>query len=167
MQGADDKWEGTMNQVIRVLSLLIILNFGVSSVFQTTPAAATEATAQAQQYLQQPLPLGRAAPEQQANTVCRVISFEEAELVGGFVNDTYMLSVSGEKPYLNMVVELWPYIYVRQPDYWSIEVVGCLQGIGLPTFGPYTADLWVTNFMGAKGVEVIGSNKKMELDRPK
>ncbi len=64
---------------------------------------------------------------------CRTIDFEKAEVVPGIVNNTWFLVVSGVKPYMNMKVELIPVVYITQPEYWIIEVVGCLPGIGLPT----------------------------------
>ena len=63
---------------------------------------------------------------------CRLIDFEKAEVRPGIVSGTYILIVNGIKPYLNMQVNLVPLVYVRQPEYWGIEVTGCLPGgIGL------------------------------------
>jgi hypothetical protein len=36
-----------------------------------------------------------------------------------------------------MQVSLIPRIYVVQPEYWEIEVVGSLPGIGLPALKAY------------------------------
>jgi hypothetical protein len=59
-------------------------------------------------------------------TLCRVIDFTSAEVRPGFVTNTYILIVEGMKPWLTSEVELHPLIYIRQPEYWGIEVVGCL-----------------------------------------
>jgi hypothetical protein len=93
----------------------------------------------------------------------RIISFDNAELRPGIVNETYMLIVNGMKPYITMEVSLVPLIYVQKPDFWGVEVVGIQAGIGLPAAGPYTATLDVTHFMGHEGIEVIGSNKTQKL----
>ena len=54
----------------------------------------------------------------------------EANVVPGIVNNTFILIVKGKKPYLNMRVLLAPLIYARQPEYWGIEVIGCLDRLG-------------------------------------
>jgi hypothetical protein len=43
----------------------------------------------------------------------------------------FLLRVGGTKPYANMSVDLSPLAYIRQPEYWGIEVVGRLRG-GIP-----------------------------------
>ena len=97
----------------------------------------------------------------------RRLDFDEARVVPGFVTGTYILIVSGEKPYLNMQVELVPRIYVRQPEWWGFEVVGSIPGgIGLPAFGRYTADKDITSVTGTKGVEVFGTDYSLKLPVP-
>jgi len=95
---------------------------------------------------------------------CRRIEFDESMIHTGFVNDTYFLNVAGMKPWANMDVYLQPLIYAEKPDYWGIEVIGCLRGIGLPAEAPYTAILEISSFRGHKGIEVIGANKKVRHD---
>lgn len=88
----------------------------------------------------------------------RRINFDRVEIRPGFVTDTYILVVTGLKPYENMAVELMPLVYVRQPDYWGIEVVGSLPGgIGLPTQASYTVGLPLDRFIGDKQ-EVVGKD---------
>ncbi|HEX5702181.1 MAG TPA: hypothetical protein VFX97_03080 [Pyrinomonadaceae bacterium] len=93
----------------------------------------------------------------------RLVSFTSARVVGGFLPGTYFLIVRGTKPYVNMTVELSPLVYVRQPEYWGIEVVGSLPGIGLPTTAPYTVAISLDGILGTKGIEVIGANKKQKI----
>ena len=91
---------------------------------------------------------------------CRLIDFDKdkTKVLPGIVNGTYILIVRGTKPYLNMEVNLVPLVYIRQPEYWGIEVIGCLPGgIGLPATEPYTAILPLNNTIGTKGIEVIGA----------
>lgn len=68
----------------------------------------------------------------------RLIDFEEAEVrTLESLPPQYILVVRGTKPYVNMRVKLEPLIYVRQPEYWGIEVVGRIRGgIGLPVMSP-------------------------------
>ena len=97
---------------------------------------------------------------------CRLVQFAEAEVRPGFINDTYFLIVSGTQPYLNMKVRLSPLIYVAQPDYWGIEVIGCLTGIGLPATAPYTVVIPLDGIRGKKGIEVIAANGTKRIDVP-
>ena len=85
---------------------------------------------------------------------CRLIEFEKADVVPGFVPKTFFLIVAGTKPWATMKVELHPLIYIRQPEYWGIEVVGCQAGIGLPMTAPYHVALDITHLLGTKGIEV-------------
>src|SRR5215208_2982347 len=72
----------------------------------------------------------------------------------------FILTVSGEKPYANMEVELSPLIYIQRPEYWGIEVVGHLPGgIRLPVMTPYTVSLPQAGLLGTKGIEIIGATR--------
>ena len=72
----------------------------------------------------------------------------------------FILTVSGEKPYANMEVELSPLIYIQRPEYWGIEVVGHLPGgIRLPVMTPYTVSLPLAGLLGTKGIEIIGATR--------
>ena len=96
----------------------------------------------------------------------RLINFTRAEVRPGFVPNTWILIVFGTKPYLNMTVELSPLIYIRRPEFWGIEVVGSLSGIGLSTTAPYTVSLPLDGILGTKGIEVIGASKRKKIYVP-
>jgi hypothetical protein len=97
----------------------------------------------------------------------RLVGFERAEVLTlRSYPPQYLLVVSGTKPYLNMEVELVPLVYVRQPEYWGIEVVGRLRGVGLPAVSPYTVSLALTGVLGTSGVEVIGADRSLSIDVP-
>lgn len=96
----------------------------------------------------------------------RLIDFDKAQVVSGIVPKTYFLIVSGTKPYLNMTVELSPLVYIRRPEYWGIEVIGSLPGIGLPATAPYTVSIPLDGIIGTKGIEVIGANKREKINVP-
>ncbi len=90
----------------------------------------------------------------------RIIAFDKAEVVPGFVNGTFFLIVSGEAPCVNMTVQLQPLIYIDCPDFWGIEVVGTLPGgFCLTAMKPYSVSIPLSGITGAKGIEVIGGNK--------
>jgi len=98
---------------------------------------------------------------------CRRIDFETAEVRPGIVGGTWILVVRGQKPCANMAVELVAYVYVRQPEYWEIEVVACLKGgICLPAQTPFTAALPLAGVTGTKGVQVVGATKTKKIDVP-
>ena len=97
-------------------------------------------------------------------TSSRVIDFERAEVRPGFVSGTYFLIVQGVAPCANMEVSLNPLIYVQQPDYWGIEVVGTLRGgICLPRQKDYLEVLDITNVLGTEGIEVIGATRSEKI----
>jgi hypothetical protein len=99
-------------------------------------------------------------------TSCRLIDFTKAEVVPGFVNNTWFLIVSGTKS-LSVKVELHALIYIRQPEYWGIEVIGCRSGgITPPLQVPYTVSLDVSHLRGTKGVEVIGAHSRQTINIP-
>jgi len=97
----------------------------------------------------------------------RVIDFDKAEVI---VVETfppqYILVVEGTKPYINMKVELVPLVYIRQPEFWGIEVVGSLAGIGLPVVAPYSVFLPLAGVTGTVGIDVIGANKHEQITVP-
>ena len=96
----------------------------------------------------------------------RLINFTRAEVRPGFLPKTWILIVSGTKPYLNMRVQLVPLIYIKRPEFWGIEVVGILPGIGLPATAPYTVSLPLDGILGTKGIEVIGATKRKKIYVP-
>ena len=95
-----------------------------------------------------------------------IIDFEKADVITlRSFPPQHVLVVSGTKPYANMKVELQPRIYVRQPEYWEIEVVGSLPGgIGIPALAPYTVSLPLAGVMGTKGIEVVGATRSEKID---
>lgn len=96
----------------------------------------------------------------------RLIDFDKAHVVPGIVENTFILVVSGTKPYLNMEVSLVPRVYVRQPEYWCIEVIGTVAGIVLPTETPYTVSIPLDSVRGTIGIDVIGATKTQKIDVP-
>jgi hypothetical protein len=100
------------------------------------------------------------------SSTCRLISFTDAEVVPGIVPNTFILIVSGVKPWVTMKVELVPLIYIRQPEYWGIEVVGCQSGIGLPRQAPYHVSLDISHLRGTIGIEVIGATSRKQFKVP-
>lgn len=55
-------------------------------------------------------------------------------------------------------------MYIRQPEYWGIEVVGCVSGLGLPAVAPYVVRLDLDGTIGTHGIEVIGASRSEKID---
>lgn len=97
----------------------------------------------------------------------RVIDFDNVEISPGIVNDTWFVTVSGTKPFLNMSVRLTPLVYIRQPEYWGIEVVGFLPGYQRKGAVLYNSEpLPLDGIRGTKGIEIIGSTKSEKREVP-
>lgn len=98
----------------------------------------------------------------------KLIDFDDdkIELREGIVNNTRFLHVGGTQPYHNMRVELVPLMYVTQPEYWEIELVGTLSEVGLHATKPFNIALLLGPFIGTKGIEVVGGTKRKRLGVP-
>lgn len=100
-------------------------------------------------------------------TSFRLIGYDRAEVLTLRSNPpTYVLQVSGLKPFAKMTVKLVPLVYVRQPEYWEIEVVGGLHGTAIPAKRPYTVSLPLGGSLGSHGIQVIGANRSDQFDVP-
>ena len=107
--------------------------------------------------------LGERAPSQS----CRLLDFEDADVRPGIVNGTWILVVRGNAPCANMRVELLPLIYIKQPEFWEIEVVGCISGpICLPQVKPFTEILPLNGTIGTAGIEVVGTSRRVKIPLP-
>jgi hypothetical protein len=103
----------------------------------------------------------------------RLITFETAQIISLMIYPPRpVLVVSGYKPYPTMTVKLVPLMYMRQPDYWGIEVVGTppSQGQLVPmasiTRTPYSVELDLAGVTGKLGIEVIGANHTEQISVP-
>ncbi|MDA7948160.1 MAG: hypothetical protein MPJ78_11875 [Hyphomicrobiaceae bacterium] len=94
-----------------------------------------------------------------------LLEIDKAKLTPGIVNGTYFLTVWGRKPWSTIKVGFAPCIYVDQPQYWGIQVIGVQSGIGLPVETPFEHTEEVTQTMGKKGVEAIGVNQTIKLEK--
>ena len=66
-----------------------------------------------------------------------------------------------------MEVSLTPLVYVRQPEYWGIEVIGCLRGgIVLAPTAPYIVILPLNGTIGTQVIEVIGATRSEKISIP-
>lgn len=97
----------------------------------------------------------------------KVLPISSHELRPGSQPGAWILVVRGHAPCLNTNVSLEPSIYVTQPEYWRIEVVGATPGgICLTGVKEYTAVLPLAGTMGTKGIELVGRDGSEPVDVP-
>jgi hypothetical protein len=108
----------------------------------------------------------KAPPATSWKLLCRTVdeTKAKAEVVPGIVPNTFILIVSGKKPYLNMTVRLSPLTYIRQPEYWEIQVIGSVPGIILPAIGAYHEALPLDGIRGTKGIVVKWADDSEKFD---
>lgn len=100
-------------------------------------------------------------------TSFRLIAYQRAEVLTLESNPPqYVLQVGGLKPSASMTVKLMPLVYVRQPEYWEIEVVGGMRSPAIPVKTPYTVTLPLAGALGSRGIQVLGANRGDRFDVP-
>lgn len=74
------------------------------------------------------------------------------------------LMASGTLPCLNMEAELLEAVYIRQPEWWEIELTGKMEGdICLESIKPYTIRKDISGCIGTRGIIVMGSDGSREF----
>ncbi|WP_444886701.1 hypothetical protein [Microbulbifer sp. JMSA008] len=95
----------------------------------------------------------------------KLIDFTKIKVVKGITGE-YVLTVWGKndpdiEPSLN------PRQYPLNPDYYEIEVIGkCLSSPPPKNVKRFPLDLDLKNYMGEKGIEVIGATNSVKWDLP-
>lgn len=114
-----------------------------------------------------------AIPTTPPTGLSRLIDFERADVITQMIYPPRpTLVVQGVKPNPAVEVTLVPLVYVSQPEYWGIQVVGTLDASGGPRPAqpianvPYSAELPLAGVNGSKGVEVIGATCTERIDVP-
>jgi hypothetical protein len=97
---------------------------------------------------------------------CRLIDYDAFQIVGGVANGTWFLIVEGEKPNQLVDVELRPVTYVVRPDYWEIEVLGCLSPEASDLRKRYQAKIDITAHLGTRGIALVSRKGAQEIDWP-
>lgn len=97
----------------------------------------------------------------------RLLDFDSVEVRPGDAAGSYLLTVRGTTPCINMEVSLSPRVYKRCPEYWGIEVVGHLPGgLCFTAMGSYDETIPLTGITGSRGIEVIGRSMSETRDVP-
>jgi hypothetical protein len=95
----------------------------------------------------------------------QLVDFESAEVISPMIYPPQpALVVSGVKPHPEMEISLQPLVYVSQPQFQGIQVVGkpALPEGPYPAPAiapvPYSVELKLDGITGTEGVEVIGAS---------
>ena len=99
---------------------------------------------------------------------CYPIDFSGVDIEWYAGRGVYQLTVTGVKPYMNMDVSLSHEAYGGRPAYWRTLVIGCVKnGLLMPLASPYYVTMNLDQFVGSKGVEIVGASHKIRRDVPK
>jgi hypothetical protein len=80
----------------------------------------------------------------------------------------YQLTVTGMKPFTNMDVSLSHEAYNGRPAYWRTVVIGCVKnGLLIPLAAPYYVTMNLDQFVGSRGVEIVGASRKVRRAVPR
>jgi hypothetical protein len=115
---------------------------------------------------------GIKAPETPASLAenasrCRPIDFSALEVEWSPARGMHILTIRGEKPYANMEVSLSHRSYYGRPQWWRTTVVGCLKSFGIPIPAPYWVTMPLDQFVGSKGVEIVGADSVARKAAPR
>jgi len=99
---------------------------------------------------------------------CYPIDFNSVDIQWYAGRGVYRLTVSGIKPYTNMEVSLSHQAYSGRPAYWRTVVVGCVKnGLVLPIPAPYYITMNLDQFVGTRGVEIVGASHSIRRPVPR
>jgi len=99
---------------------------------------------------------------------CYPIDFDGVDIEWYSGRGVYQLTVTGVKQYMNMDVSLSHEAYSGRPAYWRTLVIGCVKnGLVLPLAAPYYLTMNLDQFVGSKGVEIVGASRRVRRDVPK
>ena len=108
------------------------------------------------------------APAWSLTGYCEPIDFNSVDINWYRGRGIYQLTVSGIKPYTNMEVSLSRQAYSSKPPYWRSVVVGCVKNfLVMPVPTPYYITVPLTEFVGTKGVEIVGASRSMRRNVPR
>jgi hypothetical protein len=99
---------------------------------------------------------------------CYPIDFSDVDIEWYAGEGAYQLTVSGMKPYANMDVSLSHEAYSGRPAFWRTAVIGCVKnGLVLPIATPYYVTMLLDQFVGSKGIEIVGASRSIRRGVPK
>jgi hypothetical protein len=99
---------------------------------------------------------------------CYPVDFSDVDIEWYAGEGAYQLTVSGVKPYANMDVSLSHEAYSGRPAFWRTAVIGCVKnGLVLPIATPYYVTMLLDQFVGSKGIEIVGASRSIRRGVPK
>jgi hypothetical protein len=131
-------------------------------------AAASLLPARAAPVPQGPPAPGLVVPVWSLTGSCEPIDFDSVEIQWQEDRGVYLLTVRGTKPYTNMEVSLSHEGYASRPAYWRTLVVGCVKNLlVLPIEAPYWITMPLDQFVGSRGVEIVGASRSVRRAVPR
>lgn len=99
--------------------------------------------------------------------LCQELDFDAVE-IKQIEKGYWVVKVRGSKPHAHMKVELVPSSHQSQPEYWDINVHGCVnEDIQHPKMTPFEVTLPLAAYRGVRGIEIVGASKSKRYDIPK
>ena len=99
---------------------------------------------------------------------CYPIDFSGMDIEWYAGRGVYQLTVTGVKPFTNMEVSLSHQAYSGRPAYWRTVVIGCVKnGLLMPIAAPYYITMNLDQFVGTRGVEIVGASRAVRRAVPK
>ena len=99
---------------------------------------------------------------------CYPIDFTGVDIEWYAGGGVYQLTVTGVKPYTNMEVSLSHEAYQGRPAFWRTLVIGCVKnGLLLPLASPYYVTMTLDQFVGTKGIEIVGASRQVRRAVPR
>jgi len=99
---------------------------------------------------------------------CYPIDFTGIDIEWYAGRGVYQLTVTGLKPFTNMEVSLSHEAYNGRPAYWRTVVIGCVKnGLLMPLASPYYVTMNLDQFVGSKGIEIVGASRKVRRAVPR
>ena len=96
------------------------------------------------------------APAVAAPLACAAVTIKTAELVSR--DGVILLKVTGEAPSAGLTFAVRPVVYIMQPDYWLMALVGCVPKgsatASVPT--PFSAEVSLAGSVGRFGIDLTG-----------
>jgi len=88
--------------------------------------------------------------------VCAPVRITTAELIRR--DGSVILKVAGQAPSAGMTLEVRPVVYIMQPDYWQMALVGCLPKdvAAAAVVTSFAAEVALHGAVGSKGIDLSG-----------
>ena len=99
---------------------------------------------------------------------CQPVDFTGIDIKYNRQMGYYQLTVTGIKKFANMNVSFSHQSYGARPAYWTSMVVGCWKNfVVIPIPTPFYVTMPLTQFVGTRGVEILGATMRVRRNVPR